>query len=1228
MTMKWFLPPLAPNNEVPVANEKATWIQLPSLMNLSKGMQTVKTVQREKIKSAPQVWGHIRVFETALFEPTHVAHTSALNEWYGLLTALALRSTDGMRLTSKMVSLEPEAGNITPANRKFLKILNDTKPTGTLGRASVWRDVCLLQVNVENNSRTVTIGMLSPTTLVVPSRSFRGDPALPQFWLRNGISNPLAQEQRPLTNDQKAVCKIFADEMAAEIRMHENDLITDRLIKLLNDYSALLQSGGAANAIADPLPADDDLVPEPAMGSIFAALNKSWRIGEPSTSVSDCRIQLEASSELRNVFSEALLIDPAIAGKLGRNPDQVAVLNGRMLSQLNSEAEVARFKREARALSWKGNAQVRIPEENATGILALTPQDIFSDYFVPLYSPQTADGSKPTMISAHSASCQTFLLPIKPAALLLGDASFFNSRLEITPEPNGRAYVARLSLDLIDRTGRVVKHKIERRYRAPGEKGSTSDGWVVISSAGRGGVARHVYPTRNLQVWPNFKAPGWTWNYLLCRGHSEDQARVTTGSSGKIIAKDLCQLAGAEARWQRLETWASPQGPWPEVGSVARAGNEPDGAIWMETLDFMRPAPDQKRYDLERHQRSDLSFEAACFSVAADLFNADLPREVYAGIAFFPPCEGVAVDERPATIAVDFGTTNTTVYWQRGDMAPTPINFQPRIRRLNENESREESTLPTAFFPPFQSVSQPFPTVVQQTAFTDLNMDREALVKPWGKTLPVPWSKHAYLLKDVSALIGAIFGTRRSGVPRFGFKFAAEGETTELVENFLGHLFLLCYAEMVVEKIPPSRVSWKFSYPLALQRPDNYQKMLEESIQKIFPKAKLSFASESDAALGYFLLYGSKDSAVNTRRGVFKGIILDIGGGTTDIYVYGQGPFWQQSVKFAGTQLMVQWLLHNSSALDKLNLLGPNGGIFDGPDEIKYLEACRQSHMIKPEAIDAAGVIVNSPRFAENFNANFYRKADEIEFRKLRAGAGLMLGGLLYYISVQLKAMQNSAKKSGGPKVDFRQLSGAKICFAGRGASFFSSQRGDPIFSKIANACLTTDPDGGAIPRGGATFDSFVFSDDPKSEAVLGMLLMGEQAVSFGGPDPVNSTLSAGVGFEITNGRFNHETHILEQTKIQPTDFMDSISPADLERVTEIDMANFEQFLEQLKSGGLEIVLNDKAIAKLREDATQVIEEAVRGNDSKVERANPPFVELIVSTLRLLYKGEVEFRFT
>ena len=183
---------------------RARWTELSGgLLALADGLKSNGDIDREKIKSAPQVWGHVRIFETALLEPSHVAHKSAMEEWYGLLTAIALRSDRGMQIYSESVDLQ-EAGQ-NPSDRNFRTTLFNQRPPRTLSAQADWNRIFLLVARTQTG-HAVTLGMLSPTTLFVPSRSFRGDRDLPQVWLRDGIENPLAQSDCPLTHDQLAVC--------------------------------------------------------------------------------------------------------------------------------------------------------------------------------------------------------------------------------------------------------------------------------------------------------------------------------------------------------------------------------------------------------------------------------------------------------------------------------------------------------------------------------------------------------------------------------------------------------------------------------------------------------------------------------------------------------------------------------------------------------------------------------------------------------------------------------------------------------------------------------------------------------------------------------------------------------------------------------------------------------------------------------------------------------------
>lgn len=1217
---KWFLPPLEDGHQVGQPNPHATWIQVGELDNLSKAIMTGGTVSRARIKSAPQVWGHVRIFEAALLSEKHVAQESAIHEWYGLLTAVALRNTGGRRLTAVNIPLETDAPPTMEPTSRLLRAVNSHKPRTTLGGNSQWDRVCLLRAWTRGERDAVTIGMLSPTTLFVPSRSFRGHAELPQFWLRKGITNPLQQDDEPLTNDEKAICLEYAQHLREAVRKQPNYDIANRLVALLGYYIEALSMGRQGAAIASPQEVNQPLVPAPPAGSILADLNRSWQIGVPQHSVSDTRIHLDQFSHLGRAFSAAVLLDTRVATTFNRRADQVAILNGQMLSQMIDDKAVTEFKQSARGITWRDKGQDGASA--ASGVLVLTPQDILSDYFVPLYSARSLDEGAPTTISAHPQGCQSYVLPLKPVALLFGGAKFFRDRLTIIADPQGKSYTVQLRLDLVDRNNTVVEHTIERRYRLPGGSAPQGQDGVVVTNPN----GASVYPTRNLQAWPDFAAPGWTWNYLLSRGHAEDQVRVSSGASGEIIAYDLSLLPNADTRWQRLEVWGSPRGAWPSESTAAHSPHDDNAAPWMETIDLLRPSQNGEAQDVERHQRCDYAFEAACFSVAGRPYHPSLPPELYAGIAFFPHSEPVNAIEQEARLAVDFGTTNTTIYWRLKQTEPQAIEFKSRIRRLNESESKDELSGPTAFFPIGKPVTQPFPTVVQDSRLSVPGKDRRTLFEPWSDQPPVPWPEYAYLRDNVKALITAIYNPDTEGQPHFGFKFSANQDTSRLVKSFLGHLFLLCSAEMVVRGIRPENVHWSFSYPMALQNPDSYKAMLTGALKRIVPNARApQFATESDAALGYFLLNKQPDAGIANRLGVFSGIVLDIGGGTTDIFVYGKSPVWRQSVKFAGTQLMVDWLLANPGALNQLNMTQGSNSVFYPEDRQSFFAQLERLDMPARGAARAAGAIVNTRTFAKKFDDTYHGVVDDPAFRRLRAGAALMLGGLLYYVSAQLRALHEDALQNNGQRLDFRNLSMPAICFAGRGASFFSSQRGDELFKRVAHACLITDPAGETAADGKPSFSEFDFSNDPKSEAVMGMLLMDGRSLKIGAGSTVNESLCAGVDFEITSGVIDEETQSEMQVNIKETHFIDRISRQELKQVTEINMAAFERFLALLKKAGLDIAPSEETLRLLEREAMQEIFQAVHGSDDRVERANPPFIQLVASTMKYLYRGQIPF---
>ena len=100
------LPRLRKDGRVRSPAKGGAWTRLDQLNELAAALEIEagKMLLRD-IKSVPHTWGHVIVFETALFNEHHPAHEDAKGQWRALLTMLALRNRPGYSVRTKSVSL-------------------------------------------------------------------------------------------------------------------------------------------------------------------------------------------------------------------------------------------------------------------------------------------------------------------------------------------------------------------------------------------------------------------------------------------------------------------------------------------------------------------------------------------------------------------------------------------------------------------------------------------------------------------------------------------------------------------------------------------------------------------------------------------------------------------------------------------------------------------------------------------------------------------------------------------------------------------------------------------------------------------------------------------------------------------------------------------------------------------------------------------------------------------
>lgn len=161
-----YLPDLEPGASTINPNERE-WTRLASAGKLKDFAAVLRvpksTTRADRIKSVPTPWARALLFDHALFDARHPAHSEVTSEWRGLLGLLALGVRIGAPLHPKPIKLDATTDGLRGDLAQMLP----------KDEAELWNPVVLLLLGDE------VVGASSPRTLVFPGirqRSLRGVP--------------------------------------------------------------------------------------------------------------------------------------------------------------------------------------------------------------------------------------------------------------------------------------------------------------------------------------------------------------------------------------------------------------------------------------------------------------------------------------------------------------------------------------------------------------------------------------------------------------------------------------------------------------------------------------------------------------------------------------------------------------------------------------------------------------------------------------------------------------------------------------------------------------------------------------------------------------------------------------------------------------------------------------------------------------------------------------------
>jgi hypothetical protein len=420
-------------------------------------------------------------------------------------------------------------------------------------------------------------------------------------------------------------------------------------------------------------------------------------------------------------------------------------------------------------------------------------------------------------------------------------------------------------------------------------------------------------------------------------------------------------------------------------------------------------------------------------------------------------------------------------------------------------------------------------------------------------------------------------------------------------------------AELGAKGVTPDKVTWLFSYPMSIsQGGQEYRNLITNVALQAFDvrPENVLFITESDAALEYF---ASVQAIQSTSR-----LLLDIGGGTTDIgIVVSNKPVWRHSLQIAGADLVANFIGHNRDFLREIGLDRRFPEI-PGASYVAFADDRGNAYSRRPDnpVLKTINALVNTRHYSEGFQSTYPTRSGEANFERLKSGGFLMLGGLLYYLGLQTRALQ----AQGGIIPDRDGLfNSVEVCFAGRGCSLLQDLKTYETytFDRVLEMFYKGLDLQGRVSAG-------TFADHVKHEAAAGMMAIDDTRLArlsrAGGTETEKVARVLGAGVDLYAGG--------EEVALTELDLLSRISPDAGTEVREIDMGAYYEFLNMLgETTGLYVNI-DAASDGLGQHALIALNTAIEvqanqtGGNSDMHTVNPPFISMLRETLNLLYRGE------
>ncbi|MEA5572381.1 hypothetical protein [Calothrix sp. UHCC 0171] len=461
--LHFFLPTLKPDADVKPIDESGKWDAQGNnaFQNVATSLDYKAPREVKSVSSVPTMWARPVSLEMALHNQKYPIREQMIEQWRGMLAAIALAEVRGLPLKAQLVELGKlkyeefaRSLHLFPSSVNTLYTLENKDP---------WEDIYVFLWQGKS------VGLSSPSTLVCPSEE--GEWTGLSWWTQGRLHSPIPY----LNASEKSLLWGWLENLRQDLNNYNGKKSAINMIGgLIDEFRADLKADTSQPLT---LTTEAQFFGIPLNRGVLNALNFPVKAPERPSN-----IRLIGSQDKKEK-PHLLIIDPEIAKVWNESPQNIWIHQGKTLAALN--VEDLRQKR----IIWQD-------------VKWIEPKDLFLPEFTFVNQEDALPGAflpKEIVPLTFESDRITPLIPLNPILLEYLTPEDLISRLKIQPLNGDAGQQIRVILDLplagMNAEKSSQNYRIQKDYPIKEEN------------------ALPEVPV--LEIWPNFRTPSWKYYYAF-----------------------------------------------------------------------------------------------------------------------------------------------------------------------------------------------------------------------------------------------------------------------------------------------------------------------------------------------------------------------------------------------------------------------------------------------------------------------------------------------------------------------------------------------------------------------------------------------------------------------------------------------------------------------------------------------------------------------------------------